>query len=191
MNPGEKHLDAILETIRREFDEGFTRPHETRRNQARRMFLEVTPGPGLGPHLLPLEALAGIQRVAAMIEVAAESPAFVGLVGWRFRPCPVYDLEPMLDPARARNRHEWIAFHDRSGPVGLTFLRLVKVVGLEPENLRSPRADEPHGRFVREIADRDGVSVPVVDVPAIVQEIMSRVASVTPVTQAPDREETA
>lgn len=182
-------MEAVLEHLRREFDEAFARPHDEKRDRRKWMFLEVVLGPTSGPHLLPLETLAGIQRATHVIEVTAPAPAFVGLTGWKFRPCPVYDLEPMLDPARAKSRLEWVAFHDRIAPVGLAFQRLTRVVALEPGALRSVRAGESHGRFVREFAAHDGRPVPVIDVPAIVQEILQREAGMTPVTPVPIKEE--
>jgi chemotaxis signal transduction protein len=117
--------------LRRQFDDGFTRPVRTAES-ARQRYILVRVGTTAVVYGLALSDLHGVLPIGNIVQIPTRLPALLGLVAVRSNVMPVYGLASLLGLAQESPR--WFVSLQGSDPVGLAFGHLEGYVEVVAES---------------------------------------------------------
>ena len=161
-------LRARLADLRQSFDEGFSQPLlETRDDTLDVLSIRV----GKEPYALRLTEVGALEADRAITRVPSEHSALLGIAGVRGLVVAVFDLAALLGTPRPESTR-WIVLA-KGAPVALAFSSFEGQLSARPDQLARAEA----GTGLREVLRHDGISVPLIDLPALVASLDPRVGA--------------
>lgn len=164
------------DALRRAFDRSFSEPPPSIA-PVFEDFLKIQVGGD--PHVLRLSELAGLHAGHRIVPVPGPPSALAGIAGFRNTIVPVYDLRTLLGYGRAA-APRWLALARASQPVALGFDRFDAFLRVERGRL-SPRDAEGLRRpCIGGSVQAGEETCPLIDVAAVVEEIVNRARAFHP-----------
>jgi len=151
-----------IERLRQDFDRSFAEP--VRRHDEEHVELLALRAGGR-PYALRLAQTAGLHPDRPVTPLPGPLPALLGLAGFAGTVVPVYDLAALLGHPDGENPR-WLVLASGSPPLGLAFHGLDGHVRVMAEAIVGEEANEGSRGCLRGMVGLDGVSRPIVDVPA-------------------------
>lgn len=161
-------ISSRAEELRRAFDLSFAEAPPTTIARSENMLSVRLGGTA---YVLPVSEISGVFADVKITPVPSSLPELLGIAALRGSIVPVYDLRALLGYV-VGTRPRWLAVA-AAAPLGLAFDEL-------QGQRRVPRETVVQGgavaklRHVAGIAQLEGVSRPIVSVPAVVNEIQTR-----------------
>ena len=162
-------IDALVEELRRAFDDCFAQPARGARTAGQRLLL-VQAG---GQHLaLPIGSLRGVERGRTVVTLPGASPSLRGIAGVRGQVVPVYALAELVGASGGAG--EWLAIAAGDAPVALAFDALSGLVDVAPDAIEpAGPAAPPHATATCRAL---GEVYWIVHVPVLLEQIAGRCA---------------
>jgi chemotaxis signal transduction protein len=161
-------LETRLIELRHSFDRAFAEPQREERAEATLDLLAIRIG--RDPYALRLSQIAVLEADRTITGVPGEHPELLGIAGVRGGVVAVFDLAGLLGAQRPEQLR-WLVVA-KGAPLAFAFSGFDGQLTVRPEELA---AAEPSrlGR-VREVARREGLSLPVVDLAALIAALDER-----------------
>jgi len=153
---------ARIESLRQEFDRSFAEP--VRRHDEQHVELLAIRAGGR-PYALRLAQTQGLYPDRPVTRLPGPLPALLGLAGFAGTVVPIYDLAALLGHQVA-DRPRWLVLALGAPPLGLAFHELDGHVRVAAAAIVAEDAAEGRRGCLRGMVDLDGLSRPIIDVPA-------------------------
>jgi chemotaxis signal transduction protein len=158
-------LIARLSALRLGFDGGFALPMVEKADDLLDVLMIRV---GRDPYALRLAQLAALEADRTITPVPSEHGELIGVAGMRGAVVAVFDLAAVLGAPRPEATR-WLVLV-KGAPLAFAFSGFERQLSLRPDELaRSPAA---HGGA--EVVVRDGMNVPLLDLPALITGLEGR-----------------
>lgn len=161
-------LQSRLVELRQSFDRAFAEPHAEGRVEARLELLAIRIG--RDPYALRLSQIAAIEADRTITHVPSDHPELLGIAGLRGAVVAVFDLAGLLGAPRP-DVLRWLVLA-KGAPVALAFSAFDGQLTVPLDALAATEAS--HAGRVHEVARGGGISLPVVDIPALLAGLDAR-----------------
>jgi chemotaxis signal transduction protein len=158
-------LLARLSALRIGFDSGFTLPLL---EQTQELLDVLMIRVGSSPYALRLAELAALEADRTITPVPSDQSELLGVAGVRGAVVAVFDLGSVLGGPRPEATR-WLVLA-KSAPLAFAFSAFERQLSLRPDELASSAPD--HGGS--QVVTRDGINVPLLDLPALVARLQGR-----------------
>ncbi len=163
---------TVVETLRREFDEGFAKPA---RNLGQDVVALLAIRVAGRPYALQVSELGGTAAGTRVIPVPSPRVALLGLSGFRGMVIPVFDLAILLDEPRSNEFPRWLALSNGHDPLGFAFSELEGHLRLERTEFQPvARTDKP---WVNEVIRTEMGLRPIIKLSALVEFMCQKESS--------------
>jgi len=133
---------------------------------------------GEDPYALRLGEIAGLLKDREPRPIPTPLPELLGLIGFRGKLCPVYDLAALLGQGRTPIA-PWI-FLARGALIGYAVDRFEGQLRADPAQVVARQAGDPDRPFLHAILRQDGLPRPILDLPALTGALRDRVRTFQP-----------
>jgi chemotaxis signal transduction protein len=166
--PSSDALQTRLLELRQSFDRAFSEPLALGEDEATVELLAIRIG--RDPFALRLAEIAALEADRTITPVPSDHPELLGIAGVRGGVVAVFDLGALLGAARPEALR-WLVLA-KGAPLAFAFSAFDGQLVVRPEALAS--AEPGRGGRVREVAHGGGLSLPVIDIPALIAGLERR-----------------
>jgi chemotaxis signal transduction protein len=162
-----------LAELREEFDLSFARPParvDTRWEVLLRLRVSGT------PLTVPLERLSGLHLLTRVVSLPGSPSGLLGLVGLRGQLVAVHDLAYRLGLPSDEKPH-WMVLCGGERRVGLAVAGFEGQLRVTPEQIQPNAGEAPRPYLRASVARREGAPLPVLDVDALVKDLLDGAAA--------------
>ena len=161
-------LQTRLLELRQSFDRAFSEPLVEDDAEATIELLAIRIG--RDPFALRLSEIAALEADRTVTSVPSDHPELLGIAGVRGGVVAVFDLGALLGAPRPEALR-WLVLA-KGAPLAFAFSAFDGQLVVRPEALA--RAEPGRGGRVREVAQGGGLSLPVIDIPALIAGLDQR-----------------
>jgi len=158
-------VQGRLLELRQSFDRAFAEPAAGERVKTTLDLLAIRVG--RDPYALRLSQIAAIEADRTITHLPSDHPELLGIAGVRGGVVAVFDLAGLLGAPRP-DAWRWLVLA-KGAPVALAFSAFDGQLAVAPEALAAAEPDQL-GR-VHEVARGGGLSLPVIDIPALIARL--------------------
>jgi chemotaxis signal transduction protein len=160
-------LHAKLAALRLGFDRSFSLPEVEAADDLLDLLLIRV---GRDPYALRLVQLAALESDRTITPVPSEHSELLGIAGLRGSVVAVFDLASLFGLGRSESTR-WLVLA-KGAPLAFAFSAFERLVEVRPDALASTAAGR--GVTAAEVVVRDGVGVPLIDLPALAARLEGR-----------------
>ena len=128
------------------------------------------------PYALRLGDVAGLLKGRQLMPLPSPLPELMGLIGFRGKLCPVYDLAALLGQGRARAA-TWIFLARGPELLGYAVDTFEGQLQADPAQVVAHQAGDAARPFLHDLLRQDGAARPILDLPALAGALRKRVKS--------------
>ena len=161
-------LENRLIELRQSFDRAFAEPQLEESVEATHELLAIRVG--RDPYAVRLSEVGALEADRTITAVPSDHPELIGVAGVRGALVAVFDLARLLGAPEPESSR-WLVLA-KGAPLAFAFSAFDGQLSVRPDAIIA--ADPSHGGRVREVARGGGLSLPVVDLGALIAALEGR-----------------